>query len=81
MQMKNILFFVSSLNFFFEKDNDYYDNVVEDIIRSINKILPNKNILIKPHPTIRQPKLDSIINNTNYKQDNFNLCSIEFDLK
>ena len=64
---KYIVFFVSSLNFENFLDNEYYESIIEDILKSINKILPNKKILIKPHPTIRQSKLNNIINNVNYK--------------
>ena len=64
---KYVILFISSLNYENFFDNDYYDQVIDDILLSINKIYPEKKILIKPHPTTREEKLHKIIKNNKYK--------------
>ncbi len=64
---KFISFFISSLNHENFLDNRYYDEIIDDILSSINTLYPKIKILIKPHPTTRQYKLDQIINNKKYK--------------
>ena len=65
---KYIVFFVSSLNNENFLDNKYYDKIVDDILISINKVFPNIDILIKPHPTVRKKKLNKIFKNKRYKK-------------
>ena len=64
---KFISFFISSLNHENFLDNRHYDEIIDDILSSINTVYPKTKILIKPHPTTRQDKLDQIINNKKYK--------------